>query len=257
MDYSEQKPDRIIGIIPARYGSTRFPGKPLVDINGRAMILRVYDQAIASGVLEDIVVATDDERIMEHVLAAGFKAVMTSADHPSGTDRCLEALDIFSRDNGKIYDFVINVQGDEPYLPPEQIRQVADILLAGEVPIASLVKKITRREDIFNPNTVKAVFKDDWSALYFSRSPIPFLRGVNETQWSVNRAHYKHVGIYGFRSEVLRQVCQLPPGRLEMAEALEQLRWLEAGYVIKLGLTELDNLSVDTPQDLLKITNTP
>jgi len=256
MDYSEQRSNRILGIIPARYGSTRFPGKPLIDINGRSMILRVYDQSLLAGVLDDLVVATDDHRIMEHVQAAGFRAVMTSPYHRSGTDRCLEAFDIYTGSHGMNYQFVINIQGDEPFLPPENIRQVADILISGQAPIASLVKQITKREDIFNPNVVKAVLRHDMTALYFSRAPVPFLREVNETQWSRKKAHFKHIGIYGFSADALHQVCQLPPGKLEQAESLEQLRWLEAGFTIKLGLTELENISVDTPEDLLKITNT-
>lgn len=256
MDYSEHGSNRILGIIPARYGSTRLPGKPLIDINGKSMILRVYDQALRSGVLADVLVATDDPRILEHVISAGFNAAMTSPDHRSGTDRCLEAYDIFCGKQGRNYPFVINIQGDEPFLPPEHIRQVALLLLEEQAPIASLVKQISKREDIFNPNVVKAVLRNDMTALYFSRSPVPHLREINETQWAKKKAHFKHIGIYGFHSDVLRQVCHLPPGRLEQAESLEQLRWLEAGFTIKMGLTELDNISVDTPEDLLKITNT-
>lgn len=257
MDSSNPSGHRFLGIIPARYGSTRFPGKPLIDINGRSMICRVYGQALLAGVFQDIIVATDDRRILEHVESCGFKAVMTSSGHRSGTDRCLEALDIHRHSTGTDFDFVINIQGDEPFIPPENIRQLAELLTGPNTQIASLVKLITKREDIFNPNVVKAIFGNDTNALYFSRSPIPFLRETAETQWAVKGAHYKHIGIYGYRSDVLRSICQLPPGRLEQAESLEQLRWLEAGFPIRLGVTDLENISIDTPEDLLKITNTP
>jgi 3-deoxy-manno-octulosonate cytidylyltransferase (CMP-KDO synthetase) len=220
------------------------------------MILRVCDQAALSGVLEDVIVATDDARISETVTAHGYTAVMTSPDHRSGTDRCLEALNIFSGSNGKQYDFVINIQGDEPFLPPEHIRQVAGLLLRDGAPIATLVKTITYRDDIFNPNVVKAVTANDGYALYFSRAPVPYLRDVDETQWASKQAHLRHIGIYGFRVEVLKAVCHLPESHLEKSESLEQLRWLESGFRIKTGITELHSLSIDTPGDLLKITNT-
>jgi 3-deoxy-manno-octulosonate cytidylyltransferase (CMP-KDO synthetase) len=256
MDYSEKPDNRTIGIIPARYASTRFPGKPLIDINGRSMILRVYDQALLSGALEDVVVATDDQRILDHVLSAGFQAVMTSSAHRSGTDRCLEALDLCSRKKAIGYKYVVNIQGDEPFIPPGNIRQVVELLVNSDVQIASLVKLIRKREDIFNPNVVKVIIDCDNNALYFSRSPIPYLRGVDETRWAFKRSHYKHIGIYGFQADVLHEVCHLPAGRLEQLESLEQLRWLEAGFQIRLGVTDLENISIDTPEDLLKITNT-
>jgi 3-deoxy-manno-octulosonate cytidylyltransferase (CMP-KDO synthetase) len=247
----------IIGIIPARFASTRFPGKPLAEINGRSMILRVYDQALLSGVFEDVIVATDDERISDHVRSAGFQVVMTSASHRSGTDRCLEALNSWEHDNSKQYDHVINIQGDEPFIHPEQIRKVAAVLASGDTRLATLAKLITRREEIFNPNVVKVVFSKDMHALYFSRSPIPFLREVNEIQWTKKQAHYKHIGIYGFKAEALRLICDLPQGVLEKHESLEQLRWLENGLRIMIDLTGLESISIDTPDDLSKITNTP
>jgi len=256
MVYSDPRQYRFLGIIPARYASTRFPGKPLVDINGRSMILRVYDQARLSGVFQDIVVATDDNRILERVVAEGYNAVMTSTGHHSGTDRCLEAHDIYSNEQGSSFDFIINIQGDEPFLPPENILQVAGLLKTGEVEIASLIKKIQNREDIFNPNVVKAVFNSELQAMYFSRAPVPYLRETSETQWGIKRAHFKHIGIYGYKTGVLREICQLPVGRLEQLESLEQLRWLEAGFRMQLGITELESISIDTPEDLLKITNT-
>jgi 3-deoxy-manno-octulosonate cytidylyltransferase (CMP-KDO synthetase) len=247
----------IIGIIPARFASTRFPGKPLTEINGRSMILRVYDQALLSGVFQDVIVATDDERIFDHVRSASFQVVMTSASHRSGTDRCLEALNSWEHNNSKQYDYVINIQGDEPFIHPEQIRKVAAVLTSGDTRLATLAKLITRREEIFNPNVVKVVFSKDMHALYFSRSPIPFLREVNEIQWTKKQAHYKHIGIYGFKAEALRLICDLPQGVLEKHESLEQLRWLENGLRIMIDLTGLESISIDTPDDLSKITNTP
>lgn len=247
----------ILGIIPARFASTRFPGKPLIDIKGRSMILRVYDQALLSEVFQDVLVATDDERIFNHVRSAGYHAVMTSATHRSGTERCKEALEIREKEFGIQHDHIINIQGDEPYIHPEQIRKVASLLAAGDAQLATLAKLITRREEIFDPNVVKVVFSQDMYALYFSRSPIPYLREVNEIQWNKKQAHYKHIGIYGFKTEVLKMVGRLPEGILEKHESLEQLRWLENGLQIKLDLTGLESVSIDTPEDLSKITNTP
>jgi 3-deoxy-manno-octulosonate cytidylyltransferase (CMP-KDO synthetase) len=247
----------ILGIIPARFASTRFPGKPLADINGRAMILRVYDQALLAEVLADVVVATDDDRIFNHVRAAGYHVVMTAANHRSGTERCLEALEIWEREQGRQYDHIINIQGDEPYIHPEQIQRVASLLSTPGTRIATLAKVISRREEIFNPNVVKVVIDNQMNALYFSRAPIPFLRDVSETQWTKKHAHCKHIGIYGFTSEALRLVCGLPDGILEKHESLEQLRWLEHRWPIKIDLTGLESVSIDTPEDLSKITNTP
>lgn len=247
----------ILGIIPARYASTRFPGKPLIDINGRAMILRVIDQSVLSGVFENVITATDDVRIFDHVQAAGFNAVMTSAGHRSGTDRCFEALGIWENHRGKKFDHIINIQGDEPYIHPGQISRVAGILTSGGAGIATLAKLITRREEIFNPNVVKVVFTIDQRALYFSRSPVPFLREVKDTLWMRRKAHYKHIGIYGFSREMLAIACSLPEGELEKCESLEQLRWLEYGLEIKLGITDYESIAIDTPEDLSKITNIP
>jgi 3-deoxy-manno-octulosonate cytidylyltransferase (CMP-KDO synthetase) len=247
----------ILGIIPARYASSRFPGKPLVDINGRSMILRVYDRALQSGVFRDVIVATDDSRILSAVNVAGFQAVMTSFTHRSGTDRCMEAMEIQEKQTGNSYDHVINIQGDEPYIHPEQIRKVAAVLASGAAPIATLAKLITRDEDIFNPNVVKVIFNEKMIALYFSRLPVPYIRGLAEANWADKRIHYKHVGIYGYKSETLRTICHLPEGALEKSESLEQLRWLESGLKIKVDVTDLESVAIDTPEDLLKITNKP
>lgn len=245
----------ILGIIPARYASTRFPGKPLVDIRGRSMILRVYDQAILSGVFEEVIVATDDRRIFDHVKQEGFQVVMTSEEHRSGTERCREALDIKEAQTGKSFSHVINIQGDEPFIHPVQIQKVAHLLVNENAEIATLAKPIFHHNEIFNVNVVKVVFSLSREALYFSRAPIPFLRQVNESQWTDQQAHYKHIGIYGFRADILRKVCHLAPSALENHESLEQLRWLENGLKIKLDLTGEESISIDTPEDLLKITN--
>lgn len=247
----------ILGIIPARFASTRFPGKPLANINGRAMILRVYDQALLSGVFSDVLVATDDRRILDHVTNAGFHAVMTSDSHRSGTDRCLEALKLWEKETGNIFNHIINIQGDEPFIHPDQIRNVASLLVSGQAQIASLAKLITNQEDIFSPNVVKVVFDNRLDAIYFSRSPVPYLREVNDSQWLKKKVHYKHIGIYGFRQEALKLACSLSEGMLEKLESLEQLRWIENGLKIRIGLTNEESIAIDTPQDLLKITNTP
>jgi 3-deoxy-manno-octulosonate cytidylyltransferase (CMP-KDO synthetase) len=247
----------ILGIIPARFASSRFPGKSLVEINGRSMIQRVCEQALLSGVFRDVIVATDDERIVNHITSAGFQAVMTSVTHRSGTDRCLEALGIWEQANGKIIGHIINIQGDEPFIHPDQIRKVATMLSSGNAPIATLAKLIKRNEELFDPNVVKVVFNREMNALYFSRSPVPYLRGLPENQWIEHQAHYKHIGIYGFRTDALKMACQLPEGILEKQESLEQLRWLENGMQIKIGKTDLESISIDTPDDLSKITNIP
>ncbi len=245
----------ILGIIPARFASTRFPGKPLADINGRSMILRVCEQALKAGVFEDVVVATDDESIRKHVEAEGYPVVMTSELHRSGTDRCLEALEIWEKEKNRRFGFMINIQGDEPYIHPEQIQQVARLLTSGSAGIATLAKMITQKEDIFNPNVVKVVFNKRMEALYFSRSPVPYLRSVEDIMWIQRQAHYMHVGIYGFNTDILREACALKEGTLEKHESLEQLRWLEHGLSISIGITEHETVAVDTPEDLLKFTN--
>ena len=245
----------ILGIIPARYASTRFPGKPLADINGRSMILRVYDQALKSGVFSEVLVATDDERIAGHVRREGYNAVMTSPTHRSGTERCLEALGTWEKESPSHYDFMINIQGDEPYIHPGQIQKAARLLTSEGARIATLASIMKSREEIFNPNVVKVVFDNRMNALYFSRAPIPFIREVDEIQWNQLHVHYKHIGIYGFETSTLRQVCSLPEGALEKIESLEQLRWLEAEINIKIDLTEFESVAIDTPEDLLKITN--
>ena len=239
---------RILGIIPARYGSTRFPGKPLAVIGGKTMIQRTWERAAQSS-LDAVVVATDDQRIFDEVQGFGGQAVMTRPDHRSGTDRCREALDKMGD-----YDAVVNIQGDEPFIDPDHITHVADLLRLPDVHIATLAKPITIAESLFSSHCVKVVFGREGDALYFSRSPLPNVRGASSSEWLQAADFYQHIGIYGYRSETLREVSELPMGRLEQAEKLEQLRWLENGYRIRVGVVPAcDSIAIDTPDDLLNI----
>ncbi len=231
---------KFIAIIPARYASTRFPGKPLALLGGKPVIRRVYEQV--AGVLDDAVVATDDRRIYDAVLAFGGKAEMTSTEHRSGTDRCWEAY----CKQGKTYDVVVNVQGDEPFIRPAQLEALKRCFDDPETQIATLVKPFAEKdglEALENPNSRSR-------ALCFSRSVIPYLRGVDRSEWLRRHTYYKHIGIYAFRTGVLREVTALPQSPLELAESLEQLRWLENGYRIGVGITDFDTVGIDTPEDL-------
>ncbi len=241
------------GIIPARYASTRFPGKPLVMINGKTMIQRVYIQA--SKVIDNVCVATDDIRIEREVKKFGGNVIMTSPYHQSGTDRCAEALDIFEKQLERNFDVVVNIQGDEPFIQPTQLETLMRCFENANTQIATLVKPIRSNEDVFNPNHVKAVIDKHNRAMYFSRSPIPYLRNKTISTWDTQHEYYKHIGIYAYRSGVLRELTTLKQTSLEMAESLEQLRWLENGYYIMVEKTEFESLSVDTPEDLEKIKN--
>jgi 3-deoxy-manno-octulosonate cytidylyltransferase (CMP-KDO synthetase) len=237
---------KILGIIPARYASSRFPGKPLVYIDGKTMIHRVYDQVKLCPQITDVVVATDHYSIYEHVEQFGGKVMMTSDTHPSGTDRCSEVL---LKLGDKKYDYVVNIQGDEPFIQPAQISLLCDTLL--ERPdIATLVKKIDTLETLYNPNTPKVIFDHQMNALYFSRHPIPYMRGVDADLWLAKHKYYKHIGIYAYQAQVLLKLTKLPMSALENAECLEQLRWLEEGLKIKIAVTEFDSFGIDTPQDL-------
>jgi 3-deoxy-manno-octulosonate cytidylyltransferase (CMP-KDO synthetase) len=236
-----------IGIIPARYASTRFPGKPLADILGKTMIQRVLEQAKSSR-LNEVVVATDDERIFRHVRDVGGLAVMTAAKHRTGTDRVAE---VAAREEYTQFDIVVNIQGDEPFIQPAQINQVLQLLESpSELSIATLVQKIETREALLSPHVVKAVFNQHLEALYFSRSPIPYPGLLAESAWLEGMTFHRHIGLYAFRRSVLPRLASLPPGRLEVCESLEQLRWLENGFRIVLGLTEHESFGIDTPQDL-------
>ncbi|WP_158828073.1 3-deoxy-manno-octulosonate cytidylyltransferase [Mucilaginibacter lacusdianchii] len=239
---------KILGLIPARYASTRFPGKPLVDITGKVMIQRVYEQCVKCSSLDEVIVATDDERILDHIHSFGGKAVMTSASHQSGTDRCAEVAA-----NHPEYDVIINIQGDEPYIDPVQISKVAACFNDGDTQIATLIKKITNVDDLYNANSPKVVINKLSEAIYFSRSPIPHIRGQEAEQWLPHFNYFKHIGIYGFRANVLQQVTRLPISSLEKAESLEQLRWIENGYRIRVAETDLETQAVDTPEDLRKL----
>jgi 3-deoxy-manno-octulosonate cytidylyltransferase (CMP-KDO synthetase) len=241
---------QITGIIPARYASTRFPGKPLVLIDGKTMIQRVYEQSKKSKLLNRVVVATDDERIYKHVISFGGEVVMTATHHQSGTERCAEVAEKI------IADAFINIQGDEPYVHPEQIDEVALLLQKQEVEIATLIKQITDSEELFNVNKPKVVIGADNRALYFSRQTIPFLRDLEQAQWLNHQTFYKHIGIYGYKRNVLLNLVKLPMSLLEKAEALEQLRWLENGYSIYTSITQLESYSVDTEADLKSLPKT-
>jgi len=237
---------KIIGIIPARYGSTRFPGKPLADIKGKPMIQCVYEQAKKCKTLSEVVVATDDKRIEDVVKKFGGNVVMTSDKHESGTDRCFEALTKF----GGKFDAVINIQGDEPFIHPEQISLVANCFKDKNVQLATLVMKLISIHELTNHNTIKVIINKKKEAIYFSRTAIPYYRGEDFTEWLKLHTYYKHVGIYGYRSDVLAEVTKLERSSLEIAESLEQLRWLENGYKIAVEFTDMESYSIDSPEDL-------
>jgi 3-deoxy-manno-octulosonate cytidylyltransferase (CMP-KDO synthetase) len=237
----------IAGIIPARYASSRFPGKPLANIQGKSMIQRVYEQVSEAG-LDKVLVATDDRRILEHVQAFGGESVMTSPEHQSGTDRCYEAFCLLPND----YDYIINIQGDEPFVQPLQIKTLASCFSNPDTQIATLIKKITVPEELFNPNTPKVVVDQMGQAIYFSRHPIPYCRQAEASGWLQRHEYYKHIGIYGYRADILAAITRLPPSPLEKAESLEQLRWLDHRYRITTAITDLETFGIDTPEDLDK-----
>lgn len=235
---------KFIGIIPARYASTRFPGKPLAMLGGRTVIQRVYEQVAA--VLEEAYVATDDERIFKAVEEFGGRVVMTRQDHKSGTDRIEEAAEKI----GTQADVIINIQGDEPFIQKSQIETLKSLFENSETQIGTLGKKFESIEAAANPNSPKIVTDKNGFALYFSRSIIPYIRGKEQTEWLQHFPFLKHLGLYAYRRDVLRQITQLPQSPLELAESLEQLRWLENGYRIRVGLTDVETVGIDTPEDL-------
>ncbi len=247
----------ILGIIPARYASVRFPGKPLAILCGKPMIQHVYENASKAGGLNDLAVATDDRRIYDAVTAFSGKAVLTSNRHPNGTSRCLEAVRQLEKTNRLHYDVVINIQGDEPFINPQQIEKVVSLFNRPEVEIGTLAKKITRNEELFSPHVVKVVSEKSGKALYFSRQAIPYVRNRPQEKWLNHADYYKHIGLYGYRRQTLESIVALPPGKAEEAEKLEQLRWLEQGYSIYISITEIESTGVDTPEDLSKLTNNP
>lgn len=239
---------KFIGIIPARYASTRFPGKPLADMAGKPMIQRVYEQVKKT--VDTVWVATDDERIADAVKAFGGNVVMTSPNHRSGTDRCREAYEKV----GKGYDIVINIQGDEPFIQPSQIETLKACFDDDTVSIATLVKPFAPDADfetvLANPNSPKVVLNKNHEAMYFSRSVIPYLRGKERTEWLKLHTYYKHIGLYAYRADTLKEITELEQSTLEKAESLEQLRWLENGYKIKVGITNVETIGIDTPADM-------
>jgi 3-deoxy-manno-octulosonate cytidylyltransferase (CMP-KDO synthetase) len=237
----------ILGVIPARYASTRFPAKPLTDIGGKSMIQRVCEQVKKSKLITEVVVATDHNEIFNHVKSFGGNVCMTKESHASGTDRCYEAL-LLQKSK---FDYVINIQGDEPFIQPGQIDLLAN-QLDGKTEIATLVKKIEDHEQLFNPNVVKAVVDKNNVALYFSRSPIPHVRNTQEKEWLTRATFYKHIGMYAYRADILKQLTSLPQSSLEKAESLEQLRWLENGFRITVAETHVETIGIDTPEDLNK-----
>jgi len=246
---------KIIGIIPARYESSRFPGKPLAMILGKPMIQHVYENASKTISLNELIVATDDLRIFECVEKFGGKVVMTGKDHQSGSDRCNEVLELLISKK-HYFDVAINIQGDEPFIEPEQLEMIVQSFAEdASVEISTLIKKIHRTDELFNPNVVKAVVNHKGDALYFSRSPIPFMRDLDQAQWISHHSYYKHIGIYGFKTDVLQQITGLKKSGLEKSENLEQLRWLENGFKIKTKLTTIENIAIDRPEDLKKIAN--
>ncbi len=245
---------KVIGIIPARYASSRFPGKPLADICGKSMVQRVYEQASSAADVERVVVATDDERIVRHVESFSGNVVLTDSSHTNGTSRCREVVEKLEK-QGQFFDVVVNVQGDEPLIQPEHIRQLLALFQDETTDIATLAHPITLPEDLINPNMVKVVIGRQKQALYFSRQAVPFVRGEKPENWLKKISFLKHLGIYAYRTNVLKKIAILPPGKLELSEKLEQLRWLENGFVIKVEITDYDGVGIDTPEDIAKLIN--
>ena len=241
--------EKFVGIIPARYASTRFPGKPLASIGGKLMIQRVYEQA--SKVLDLVYVATDDQRIYDAVVGFGGKAIMTSDKHKSGTDRICEAYE----KSGCNREVVVNIQGDEPFIMPSQISTVCDLFDSPDTQIATLVKPFSATDsiaDLENPNSPKVVIDGANNAVYFSRSVIPYLRGVEKSEWLKRHTFFKHIGLYAYKAEVLKQGTKMPQSTNEICESLEQLRWIDNGLKIKVGQTETQTIGIDTPEDMAK-----
>ena len=241
---------RTLAIIPARYASTRFPGKPLALLGGKPMIEWVWDCVAALPALDEAVIATDDKRIVEAAEAFGGRAMMTSSTHRSGTDRCGEVLETLEAD-GRMFDVVINIQGDEPFVQQEQLKSLLACFEDHDTQIATLKTAIATVEELCSPNNVKVVCDREGHALYFSRQPIPYLRGAEKDEWLQRQSYYKHVGIYAFRASVLKELVHLSPSPLELSESLEQLCWLENGYPIRVSQTLTSNMGIDTPEDLL------
>lgn len=246
---NEKTDTGIVVVIPARYASTRFPGKPLAIVQGKTMIQRVYEQASKASMPDQVAIATDDERIFEHALSFGATVFMTDPELPSGTDRCAAAAAHYPGAS-----FIINVQGDEPFVQPEQIDLLASVLMNHpQREIATLARRIDNPDLLFNPNVVKVVFSLKNEALYFSRHPVPFVRGAEPEKWLEKQVFFKHIGLYAFKKDTLLELSRLAPASLEQAESLEQLRWLENGYGIAVGITDIETTGIDTPEDLERV----
>lgn len=236
---------KILGIIPARYHSTRFPAKALAQMGDYTMIQRVYQQATRAKSLDKVVVATDHQAIAHSVEAIGGAVCYTREDHPTGTDRCQEAME----KEAEFFDYVVNIQGDEPFIHPEQIDELAH-LLDGFTELGTLVNPVKDPALLFNPSIMKVLFNKKMEALYFSRTCVPYVRGVEKEDWIKHHTFYKHVCIYAYRADVLKEITRLEVSSLEKAESLEQLRWLENGYTIKIGISKHESMSIDTPEDM-------
>jgi 3-deoxy-manno-octulosonate cytidylyltransferase (CMP-KDO synthetase) len=239
---------KVLGVIPSRYASSRFPGKPLIDLAGKSMIQRVFEGASQCKLLDKVVVATDDQRIFDHVMSFGGHAVMTSDSHESGTDRCGEVLSKFSA-----FDIVVNIQGDEPLINPLQLEQLIAAFESNHVEIATLAIAAEDQSEIFNPNRIKVVLDANNNALYFSRHAIPFGANKSEDVWMDTYPYMRHIGLYAYRGETLRKLVQMPLCVLEKQESLEQLRWMYNGHKIHVVLTEIETPNIDTPEDVQKV----
>jgi len=244
----------ILAIIPARYASTRFPGKPLLIINDKTMIRNVYDRV--SKIIENVIIATDDYRIENEIKSFNGNYVMTSEHHKSGTDRCTEALSLYEKKSNKKFDAVINVQGDEPFIEAEHLNKIIELINKPKFQIATLVKKISSNDDIFNPNKPKVIIDKYDNAIYFSRSAIPYIRDMKKEDWHKKNIFYKHIGIYAYKNNVLKEITKLKQSKLELSESLEQNRWIENGYRIAVDYTNVESISIDTKEDLEKILKT-
>ena len=239
---------KVLGVIPSRYESSRFPGKPLIDLAGKSMIQRVYEGSKASNLIDEVIVATDDQRIFDHVESFGGNVAMTSESHRSGTDRCGEIIEAYSD-----YDVVINIQGDEPLVDVKQLEQIIQLFKDEKVEIATLAKKIDRTEDLFNPNRIKVVLDGKSDGIYFSRNPIPYCQNTENQEWLNQTDYYRHIGIYAYRTDCLKQLVRLEPTKLERIESLEQLRWIYHGFRIRVGLTDIETPNIDTPEDVKEV----
>ena len=246
---------KAIGVIPARFNSSRFPGKPLMIIDGKSMIMRVYEQASKSNSLSRVIVATDDVRIFNHVKENGGEVMMTSEMHVSGTSRIGEVFENLTVSGKTEFEVIVNIQGDEPFINPAQINLVVSLFSDLKVQIGTLITEIKDATDLFNPNIIKVVTDHTGNTQYFSRSPIPYLRGISQDSWLDNHRYFKHIGLYAFRTSVFREILNLTSAPSEIAESLEQLRWLYHGYSINTAVTDIETIGIDTPEDLLKLTN--